>query len=124
MRGEKDMILVNTPPEHAKSTTITVNYVTWRICQDPNIRILIVSKTQEMAKRFLLSVKDRLAESDAFHELQTRFGPPGGFAEGSSSWSADKIYVGTREGGEKDPTVLALGIRGHVYGLRTDLGHP
>jgi hypothetical protein len=32
------MLIVNTPPEHAKSTTITVNYTTWRICQDPNIR--------------------------------------------------------------------------------------
>lgn len=95
--------------------------MTWRVCQDPNVRILIVSKTQEMAKRFLLSVKDRLAESDAFHELQTKFGPPGGFSEGSSSWTADAIYVGSREGTEKDPTVRALGIRGHIYGARADL---
>jgi hypothetical protein len=121
MPGEPDMVLINTPPEHSKSTTVTVNYVTWRICQDPNIRVLIVSKTQDMAKKFLLSIKERLAESDTYYELQTKFGPPGGFAEGSASWTADRIYVAGRESGEKDPTVQALGIKGHIYGSRADL---
>jgi terminase large subunit-like protein len=119
--AEPDMVLINTPPEHSKSTTVTVNYVTWRICQDPNIRVLIVSKTQDMAKKFLLSIKERLAESDTYYELQTKFGPPGGFAEGSASWTADRIYVAGRESGEKDPTVQALGIKGHIYGSRADL---
>lgn len=43
--GEPDLIICNTPPEHAKSTTITVNYTTYRICDDPNIRVIIISKT-------------------------------------------------------------------------------
>lgn len=30
--GEPDLIMCNTPPEHAKTTTITVDYVAWRIC--------------------------------------------------------------------------------------------
>lgn len=29
--GEPDLVIVNTPPEHAKTTTITINYVAWRI---------------------------------------------------------------------------------------------
>lgn len=29
--GDDDLIICNTPPEHAKSTTITVNYTVWRI---------------------------------------------------------------------------------------------
>ncbi|HEY6020597.1 MAG TPA: hypothetical protein VIY48_12115, partial [Candidatus Paceibacterota bacterium] len=33
-QGDPGMVIVNTPPEHSKSTTITVNYTTWRICQD------------------------------------------------------------------------------------------
>ena len=121
VRGDEDQILVNTPPEHAKSTTLTVNYVVWRICQDPNVRILLISKTQDMAKKFLLSIKDRLAESEAYLELQQAFGPPGGFAEGSAKWAADAIYVAGRDSGEKDPTVQAVGIGGHIYGSRCDL---
>lgn len=121
VRGDDDQILVNTPPEHAKSTTLTVNYVVWRICQDPNVRILLISKTQDMAKKFLLSIKERLAESEAYTDLQQAFGPPGGFADGAASWTADRIYVSGRTAGEKDPTVQAVGIGGHIYGSRCDL---
>ena len=121
IKGDEDQILVNTPPEHAKSTTLTVNYVVWRIVQDPNVRILLISKTQDMAKKFLLSIKERLAESEAYLELQQAFGPPGGFSEGSASWTADRIYVAGRTAGEKDPTVQAVGIGGHIYGSRCDL---
>ena len=53
-------LLVNVPPNHAKSMTITINYVTYRIAKDPNINVLIVSKTQEQAKKFLYAIKQRL----------------------------------------------------------------
>ncbi|HEY6019691.1 MAG TPA: hypothetical protein VIY48_07265 [Candidatus Paceibacterota bacterium] len=124
IKGEPEFLLINTPPEHAKSTTITMNYVTYRICQDPNIRIIIVSQTQEMAKRFLRGIKDRLAsENKNYQKLQIDFGPEGGFDDGSAAWTADSIYVSssTRDSGEKDPTVQALGIGGHIYGSRADL---
>lgn len=122
--GEPEFLLINTPPEHAKSTTITMNYVTYRICQDPNIRVIIVSQTQEMAKRFLRGIKDRLAsENKNYQKLQIDFGPEGGFDAGAAAWTADSIYVSstTRDSGEKDPTVQALGIGGHIYGSRADL---
>jgi hypothetical protein len=106
---------------NAKSTTLTINYVTWRIAQDPNVRILIISKTQDMAKKFLVAIKDRLSENEAYARLQADFGPPGGFAEGAARWAADAIYVSGRDSGEKDPTVQAVGIKGHIYGSRCDL---
>lgn len=124
IKGEPEFLLINTPPEHAKSTTITMNYVTYRICQDPNIRVIIVSQTQEMAKRFLRGIKDRLAsENKNYQKLQIDFAPEGGFDAGSAGWTADSIYVSStsRESGEKDPTVQALGIGGHIYGSRADL---
>lgn len=122
--GEPEFLLINTPPEHAKSTTITMNYVTYRICQDPNIRVIIVSQTQEMAKRFLRGIKDRLAsENRNYQKLQVDFAPEGGFDAGAAAWTADSIYISssTRDSGEKDPTVQALGIGGHIYGSRADL---
>lgn len=115
---DPDQLVINTPPDHGKSTTLTMNYVTWRICQDPNVRVVIVSKTQPMAVKFLLGIKARLAESETYHRLQTDFGP---FAEDSEGWSATRIYVAGRTSGEKDPTVEALGIGGHIYGARADL---
>ena len=123
-QGDPGMIIVNTPPEHAKSTTITVNYTTWKICQDPNIRIIIVSQTQEMAKRFLRAIKDRLAGANhAYKRLQVEFAPDGGFDANSASWTADSIYVNAeaRDSGEATPTVQALGMNGQIYGNRADL---
>jgi hypothetical protein len=120
--GEPDLLIVNTPPEHAKSTTITTNYTTWRICQDPNVRVIIISRTQTMAKKFLTQIKGRLTHP-SFRKLQEEFGPAEGFDAGSVSWTQDLIYISddVRDSGEKDPTVQALGIRGQIYGARADL---
>lgn len=118
IQGEPGLIVINTPPDHSKSTTITINYVTWRVCQDPNVRIIIVSKTETMAKRFLKSIKDRLAENISYHQLQSDFGP---FDEDAASWSANQIYVGGGDSGEHSPTVQAIGMGGQIYGSRADL---
>jgi len=120
--GRREYTIVNTPPEFAKSTTITVNYVTYRICQDPNVRIIIVSKTKEMATRFVYAIKNRLTHP-RFRQLQIDFAPAEGFAASADSWKADQVYLGSdeRDGIEKDPTLLALGIGGQIYGARADL---
>lgn len=121
-RNEADLCIVNMPPEHSKSTTLTMNYLTYRICKDPNVRIIIVSKTQGMAAKFLYGIKTRLTHPQ-YAKLQMDFAPPGGFSAGSESWSQSMIYVSqdSRTGGEKDPTVLSLGVRGHIYGSRADI---
>ena len=54
-------LLINVPPEHAKSTVITVNYCVYRIAMNPNVKITIVSKTQERAKEYLYSIKQLLS---------------------------------------------------------------
>jgi len=118
VRNDPDMLVINTPPDHSKTTTITENYVTWRVCQDPNIRVILVSKTEDMAKKFLKAIKDRLAESDTYIKLQTDFGP---FAEEAAAWSANKIYVSGADSGEHTPTIQAIGMGGQIYGNRADL---
>ena len=119
--SDPDRVLINVPPEHAKSTTITTNYVTYRIVTNPNIRVIIVSKTQGMARKFLGAIKTRLSHP-AYMKLQTAFGPNGGYQKDATQWAADMIYLGTgRDSGEKDPTVQALGIGSQIYGARADL---
>jgi hypothetical protein len=119
--GASNRVLINVPPEHAKSTVITINYVTYRLAVDPNVRIIIVSKTQGMARKFLSAIKTRLSHPN-WTKLQVAFGPQGGYKADSNTWSADMIYLGTgRDSGEKDPTVQALGFGSQIYGARADL---
>ena len=119
--GDPKRILINVPPEHAKSTTITTNYTLYTIVTNPNARVIIVSKTQGMARKFLGAIKTRLSHP-AYMKLQTAFGPNGGYKADATQWSADMIYLGTgRDSGEKDPTVQALGFGSQIYGARADL---
>lgn len=115
-------LLVNTPVHHAKSATLTINYVVYRICMDSNIRIKIVSKTQNKAREFLHAIKQRLTHPQ-YTALQADFGPQGGWKATADAWRADWIYLGGAEttAGEKDPTVEALGIGGQIYGARANL---
>ena len=118
-QGFKNYVLVNMPPEHAKSMTVSIDYVTYRIVTNPNIRIKLVSKTQGMAKEFLYAIKQRLT-SPQWAELQRRYAPVEGFKATADKWTSDSIYI-ERDSGEKDPTVQALGIGGQIYGARADL---
>lgn len=120
--GRKQRLLVNVPPNHSKSTTITIDYATWRICRDPNVRIIIISKTQAMAKKFLYGITSRLTHP-RYGDLQAQFAPEGGFKASADKWTANQIYLGgdDKDSGEPHPTVEALGIGGQVYGARADL---
>lgn len=119
-RRAPELMVVNMPPNHAKSMTVSVDYVTWRICMDPNVRVLIVSKTKELAKDFLYAIKQRLTHPQ-FIELQRVFAPQDGFEKSASTWAQDSILIARPEAFEKDPTVQALGIGGQIYGSRADL---
>lgn len=112
-------LLVNIPPNFAKTTTLSVNYTTYRLVKNPQLRVILISKTQDFARKILYSIKQRLT-SPFFSQMQLAYGPPGGWKEGSAEWSQTRIYL-ERDGGEKDPSVEALGIGGMVYGSRADL---
>lgn len=122
IRGEKDLVIVNMPPEHAKTMSFTINYSVFRTVMDPNIRGLIVSKTRDMSMKMLYAVKSRLTEP-AYMDLIDDYAPAGGFDGGSAKWTQDTIYLNPeiRDSGEKDPTWQALGIGGHIYGARADV---
>lgn len=121
MAGSPGMVVINTPVFHAKSTTITIDYVTYRICIDPNVRIAIISKRDQKASEFLTAVKERLTQP-RFAELVQDFAPEGGYKATAESWTAHRIYIGgDRDSADPDPTVQSLGLGSQIYGARLDL---
>jgi hypothetical protein len=117
--GDSQRLLVNVPPEHAKSTVLTVNYSAYRIAMDPNVRIAIVSQTQTRAKEFLYAIKQRLTDPQ-FVKMQQVYGPSGGWQQTADQWTQDRIYL-ERSSGDPNPTVQALGVGQQIYGARADL---
>jgi hypothetical protein len=115
-------ILLNIPPNHAKSMTVTVDYVTYKIVNNPNFRVLIVSQTQRLAADFLYAIKQRLTHP-MYEELQQAYAAGVGFNTKTASWQATRVTFGEelRESSEKDPNLEAVGIGGQIYGKRADM---
>lgn len=126
-RGERTRILINTPPFHAKSATITQQWVTYMLCMNPAMRIMIVGKTAEAASKHLFAVRQYLTDPN-FLELQAAYAPADGFKpqRGEGRWANNLIYLAGRnldaaDKAAKDPSVQAVGIGGAIYGSRCDL---
>ena len=126
MKFEKGLnsnrILINIPPNHAKSMSITVEYVTMKVAQNPNFRVLIVSQTQQLAADFLYAIKQRLTHPQ-YEAFQQAYAAGVGFNSKSASWQATRVTFGDelRESSEKDPNIEAVGIGGQIYGKRADM---
>jgi hypothetical protein len=120
--GQANRLLINIPPNHAKSMTITVDYVTYKLCQDPNFRVLIVSQTQRLAGDFLYAIKQRLTHPN-YEDLQNAYAAGVGFNSKTASWQATRVTFGDelRDSSEKDPNIEAVGIGGQIYGKRADM---
>jgi len=118
--GDPDTIIINTPPGHAKSTTITMDYVTYKCVTNPNFRVVIISKTEGMAKKFLQGIKRRLT-NQKFKDLIAAYAPAEGFEKSAEVWSSKMIYFGHGDSDQKDPNIEVLGIGQQIYGARADL---
>jgi len=118
----ENRILINIPPNHAKSMSVTVEYVTMKVAMNPNFRVLIVSQTQRLAADFLYAIKQRLTHPQ-YEALQSAYAAGVGFNSKSASWQATRVTFGDelRESSEKDPNIEAVGIGGQIYGKRADM---
>jgi hypothetical protein len=125
--GKRNRVLINTPPFHAKSATITQQWVTYKLCMNPALRVMIIGKTAEAAAKHLHAIRQYLTDPN-YAELQSAYGPPDGFKpqRGEGRWTNFLIYLAGRnidaaDKAAKDPSVQAVGIGGAIYGSRCDL---
>lgn len=121
------LVAINTPPFHAKSATITVEYAVYKLCMNPAYRIMVISKTRDFAAKFLYSIRTLLTDPH-YSELQAAYAPNGNFKpeRGEGQWANYAIYLAGRnteavDKSAKDPSVVAVGIGGQIYGSRCDL---
>lgn len=119
--GRKNKLVINCPPNHGKTTVVTMDYVTYLICINPAVKVAIISKTSDMAEDMVYGVKTRLTHPDNF-DLIRDFAPEGGFMATADEWSANRIRLASadRDPSDKDPTLQGLGLGSQVYGKRLD----
>lgn len=123
------------PRDHGKSEIFCISYPLRRICEDPNIRILIVQKTATEAEKTLGVIKQELETNYALkayyasHWEETvgqrdicnqRGQVSVGGAQKEGAWQQRRIYVKRKRRG-KDPTIEAVGVGGAITGGHFDL---
>jgi len=118
-QGNNRQIVINVPPDHAKSTVWSQLYVTWNVYKDPNIRIIILSQTEALAKDFVFTIQRYL--TDPYWIELRKLDPPGGWKDDALPWRANYFYVRGRTTADPDPTVQALGLGQQIYGRRCDI---
>ncbi len=124
--------LIIVAPEAGKTTLVT-DWVSDKIAQDPNTRILYVSETadaQAPASKVLGNIKDRMVDLDYedpdtnydahIPEWHARYGPFHDEAlDRDKPWNARYVKV-HKASGRKDYTFQIAGWRSKVYGARCD----
>ena len=116
---EYDRISILAPRGHAKSTWLSIVYPIWKIVNNRNIKIIIVSDTGDQAEMFLRAIKDELEDNErliadfgAFYE-KPKSGNP-------NVWKAHDITV-MRHLRSKEPTIICGGTGKRIVGRRADL---
>ena len=96
-----------------KSTVLSTTFIIWLILKDPNVRILIASKTSSHSKSILREVKEHIQDNEVFKRI---FGDIVG-----EKWDESEISVASRTKPAKEPTVMCIGIGGQLVGKHFDV---
>lgn len=113
-RHKKKLVLI--PRGHLKSTLVTIGYSVQQIEKNPNIRILILNATWQLAVDFLTEIKRHLKQNNRLKEL---YGDV--LAVEAPEWAQDRITLHRKDTNIKGPTVWASGIDANLTGSHPDL---
>lgn len=108
---------VEMPRGTGKTTVITKARVIQRICQNPNISIMLVNEKEQTSKAILSEIKGQFESNELLRALYPEV-IPDNFKD--TAWSATEITV-TRQQGRNEPTVFVTGVGGTRTGMHPDM---
>jgi phage terminase large subunit-like protein len=103
-------LAVSMPPRHSKSSMITIAYPLWRIFQNADLNILVVSNTKELAEKFGIELR----------ELITRFGSYFNVYMSDVKHSSTHLKFCDRDGKLYNGSIRLTGSSGSVTGQDAD----
>lgn len=100
-----------------KSTLCTVTKCIWYLLKDPNLRIVIASKTTSNAETFLREIKMQFETNERLQEVFGHYYN----ARKCRRWNDREIDVAPRTKHTKEANVTCVGIEGTVVGRHFDV---
>lgn len=104
-----------------KTTICIVTLAIWYLCIDPNLRLVIASKTNPMARAILRQIKHQFSANDDLTELFGRFAPHS-LNDVNTLWNDGEINIIQRTEFTKEASITALGAESAVVGKHYDVG--
>lgn len=111
--GETRRLHIEAPREHAKTTCVSVKYVLWRIGRDPNIRVVVISRTGALAQDINREVRRNIENNPLYHRVFPEIVP-------DKPWGDERFQI-ERDLIMKDATFYGTGLEGSVTGIRGDI---
>lgn len=105
--------LILIPRSHLKTKLISAGYPTFKIVNNPKIRILIYSATWQMAVDIHSAIQKNLEGTERIHELW------GDFSKDAPVWAQDRTRLAQSD--KREPTITAAGIDNNLVGGHYDL---
>lgn len=111
--GENKRLIISCPPQHGKSTTVDVNFITWYLGRNPEQKVVLASYSQEMANYQSKRIKDLFCSSK-YYCLFPEVVPN---SNNKSFKNSEKEFETLKNG-----SLYAVGMGGSLTGRGYDLG--
>jgi hypothetical protein len=120
--GEITMILL--PPGSGKTLTLE-DRIKIEIGENPDIRILYISETDDLPKKVIAGIKEGMTDPEIYPNYIMAYGP---FKQEDleskkehKKWAEQAIKVSGSTGKHRDYTIVAKGWRTHITNIRADI---
>jgi len=110
---KNDFVALLAPRGHGK-TTIVGGYIIWKVLQNPDVRVLIVTINQDKANEMMMFVQRHLEANEGLLKI---FGNQRSY----STWSKSSCRVAPCKRTTKEPTLSVLGVTSSMVGGHYDL---
>ena len=108
--AKKNRLICAMPPQHSKSSLITLAFPVWLFVKNPKLNILIVSSEQDLASNFGIKIRELI------YECGPRFG-----VKVSNVKSSNSFIMVEKHGKLCSGSIQLTGSRGHITGRPVDL---
>ena len=106
----KNRLCVSMPPQHSKSSMVTVAFATWLIIRNPKLRILIVNAEKELSKTFGIQIRQLMHNIGHYYHMKV-----------SNVQSSNTSLMFTKNGVLCDGSIKLTGASGGITGRPTDI---
>lgn len=103
-----------------KTSLITEAHTLWLIVNNPNIRVLIVSFSLEVAKKPLAAIRNQFIFNEDFRYFFREFCPVPNKEGKIEFGTSEQITIPNRTKSLKEPTVMCAGVGTNITGLHFD----